>query len=556
MSDLKKYKKIYSVKEINSVKDMMEQAIKECPDKIAYRYREDKKIIDVTFKEFYDLTLNLGASLNSLGVSNKHVACIGDNSFEWVTVYFTVLKSDNVLVPVDKELPVKDIIYVLNHSDSNILFYSERYEEHIDNILANCPKLETVICFEKEKDDGKSKLSYKQLIKKGKDIKSFEEHEHDTKKMKLIIYTSGTTGLAKGVMLSEFNLIRLVTSALSITSLEKNMLSVLPYHHTYESSCDILVGMHNHATICINDSLKHVLNNLQEFKPSGMMIVPAFAELFYKKIWSTAEKEGKDKLLRRLIKISNGLRRAHIDLRGLLFKSVRNAFGGNLKQLICGGAPLRAEIGDFFNDIGIMMQNGYGITECSPLVAVNTPLLNDPKTVGLPIICVDVKTENVTEDGFGEICVKGDSVMLGYYKDEEKTKEVLHDGWFNTGDYGLVNDKGQIVIVGRKKNFFVLANGKNIYPEEIENYIVSIPYVQDAIVKASTNIHGMNASNLMTEVYLNQDAVAEMGDIDVAKKLKNDINEKTRELPTYKKIAEIIIRDEPFEKTTTNKIKR
>ena len=557
MADLKYYKKIYDVKEVKSIKDMMEQALKECPDKIAYRYRNDGKIVDVSFKDFYNLTINLGSALHSIGAENKHIACIGDNSFDWITVYFTILKSDNVFVPVDKELPLKDIIYVLNHSDSNILFYSDRYEEFIDEIKEKCPKLEKFICFEKEKDTDNTTLSYPKFIEKGKaSRKKFKEKEHDTKKMKLIIYTSGTTGLAKGVMLSEFNLVSVACAALSITTLESNMLSVLPYHHTYESTCDILIGFHNHSTICINDSLKHVLNNLQEFKPSGMMIVPAFAELFYKKIWSTAEKEGKANLLRMLIKISNAFRKIHIDLRGLLFGSVRKPFGGELRQLICGGAPLRAEIGDFFNDIGIMMQNGYGITECSPLVAVNTPLLNDPRTVGLPILCVDVKTVNETEEGYGEICVHGDSVMLGYYKDEEKTKEVLNDGWFNTSDFGYVNDKGQVVIVGRKKFFFVLANGKNIYPEEIENYILAIPYVKDAIVKASTNKHGMNASNLMTEVYLDEEAVKEMGNIDIAKKLKDDINEKTRELPTYKRIAEIIIRDKPFEKTTTNKIKR
>lgn len=556
MADLKYYKKIYDSNDAKSVKDMMEQALKECPDKVAYRYKVDKKIIDVTYKEFYNITLNLGAGLNSLGISNKHVACIGDNSFEWITVYFTVLKSDNVLVPVDKELPVKDIIYVLNHSDSNILFYQDKYEEYIDEIKKACPKLEKVVCFEKEKDEDNFKLSYKKLLEKGKKVKKYKEKEHDTKKLKLIIYTSGTTGLAKGVMLSEFNLVRLVVTSLKISTLAYNMLSVLPYHHTYESTCDILIGFHHHSTICINDSLKHVLNNLQDFKPSGMMIVPAFAELFYKKIWSTAAKEGKDKLLKNLIRISNALRKVHIDLRKPLFKSVRKPFGGELKQLICGGAPLRPEIGDFFNDIGIMMQNGYGITECSPLVSLNPPQLIDSSTVGLPILCVDVKTVNETEEGYGEICVKGDSVMLGYYKNEEKTKEVLQDGWFNTGDYGCITNKGQIKIIGRKKNFFVLANGKNIYPEEIENYILAIPYVQDAIVKPSINEHGMNGSNLAVEVYLNQDAVKALGDIDISKKLKDDINYQTRELPVYKKIAEIINRDTPFEKTTTNKIKR
>jgi len=559
MADRSIYKKKYDVKPVKNIKDMMEQAVSECPDKYAFRYREGKSIKNVTFKEFYELTLALGASLKNLGTKDKHIACIGENSFNWITVFYTVLKSDAVYVPIDKELPLKDIVYVLNHSDSDMLFYSKRYEKHIEDIKKECPKVKKFIAFDNEEDESDEILSYKKFVEAGKKLVEegkFKEEDHDTNILKEIIYTSGTTGLAKGVMLTESNLVHVVVGAKEITTLEDVVLSVLPYHHTYESSCDILIGMHNHTTVCINDSLKNILPNLQEFKPGLMMIVPAFAELFYKKIWATAEKEGKAGALRTLLKVSNGLRKIHVDLRKPLFKSVRNAFGGNLVQLISGGAPLRAEIGKFFNDIGILMQNGYGITECSPLVSVNTPLLNDPSTVGLPLTCVEVKTVNDTEEGIGEICVKGDIVMLGYYKNEEKTKEVLQDGWFNTGDYGRITDKGQIQIVGRKKNFFVLENGKNVYPEEIENYVLAIPYVQEAIVKASTNEHGMNGNNLVAEVFLNAEAVKEFGNIDISKKLKDDINEQTKELPVYKHISEIIIRDKEFEKTTTNKIKR
>ena len=555
MAEIKKYK----VEPVSTIKEMQEKAVAACPDKLNYRYRKGKEIIDVTFKEFYELTLHLGAALHDLGTKDKHIACIGENSFDWLTVFYTVLKSDAVFVPIDKELPIKDIIYVLNHSEADMLFYAKRYEKHIEEIKKACSKVKTFIAFDNEKDESKDILSYKKFVEKGKKLYKagkFKEEEHDTNVLKEIIYTSGTTGLAKGVMLTEHNLVSVVTGAKEITTLEDVVLSVLPYHHTYESSCDILIGMHNHTTVCINDSLKNVLPNLQEFKPGLMMIVPAFAELFYKKIWATAEKEGKANLLRTLIKISNSLRKVHIDLRGLLFKSVRNAFGGNLKQLICGGAPLRAEIGVFFNDIGILMQNGYGITECSPLVSVNTPTLNDPSTVGTPLTCCEVKTVNDTDEGIGEICVKGDIVMLGYYKDEERTKEVLKDGWFNTGDYGRINEKGQVQIVGRKKNFFVLENGKNVYPEEIENYILAIPYVQEAIVKASVNEHGMNGNNLVAEVFLNAEAVKALGEVDIEKKLKDDINQATKELPVYKHVSEIVIRDKEFEKTTTNKIKR
>ena len=549
----------YKVDPVKTIKEMQEKAVAACPDKANFIFKENKETVTVTFKEFYELTLALGAALNKLGTKGKHIACIGENSFKWITVFYTVLKSDAVFVPIDKELPLKDIINVLNHSDSEVLFFSSRYDKMLGDIKKDCPKVKTFIAFDRDVDEEKEILSYTNFISEGTKLYKegkFKEEEHDTNILKEIIYTSGTTGLAKGVMLTEHNLVSVVTGALEITTLKDKVLSVLPYHHTYESSCDILIGMHNHTTICINDSLKNILPNLNEYKPGLIMIVPAFAELFYKKIWATAEKEGKADLLRKLIKISNSLRKVHIDLRGLLFKSVRNAFGGNLKQLICGGAPLRSEIGDFFNDIGILTQNGYGITECSPLVSVNTPWLNDPKTVGVPLSCVEVKTVNDTDEGIGEICVKGDIVMMGYYKDEERTKEALQDGWFNTGDYGRITEKGQIEIVGRKKNFFVLENGKNVYPEEIEGYIQSIPYVQEVIVKASTNEHGMNGNNLVAEVFLNAEAVKGLGNIDVAKKLKDDINDRTKELPVYKRIAEIEIRDKEFEKTTTNKIKR
>jgi long-chain acyl-CoA synthetase len=438
MADIKRYK----VDHVKTIKEMQEKAVAACPNKLNFRYRKGKEIVDVTFKEFYELTLSLGAALNKIGTKGKHIACIGENSFNWITVFYTVLKSDAVLVPIDKELPVKDIITILNHSDSEVLFYSNRYEKHLDEIKNGCPRVKTYIAFDKEKDEGGT-LSYSKFVKEGEKrwkAGKFKEEEHATNVLKEIIYTSGTTGLAKGVMLTEHNLVSVVTGALEITTLGDVALSVLPYHHTYESSCDILIGMHNHTTICINDSLKNILPNLQEFKPNLMMIVPAFAEMFYKKIWGTAEKTGKADLLRKLIRISNKLRKAHIDLRGILFKSIRKNFGGNLKQLISGGAPLRAEIGDFFNDIGILMQNGYGITECSPLVSVNTPTLNDPATVGIPVSCCEVKTINDTEEGVGEISVKGDIVMKGYYKEEQRTKEAMVDGWFNTGDYGRITD--------------------------------------------------------------------------------------------------------------------
>ena len=552
------YKKLYDVKKVNSIKELMQYAVAENGERDAFRYKSGKEIVNVTYNEFQKDTISLEVALNKLGVEGKHIAVIGENSYEWLTVYLSVLKSKSVLVPIDKELPLKDIINVLKHSESEVLFYSGRYEKHIREISNTLPQVKYFIGFDKNEDESESNLSYKKFLKNGMEAyekEGYEEPDIDTNAMKMIIYTSGTTGMSKGVMLTEHNLLSVGYGALRVTRIQKSCLSVLPYHHTYEAVAGIITELLNGTTICINDSLKNVARNLELFKPEHIYVVPAFAEMFYKKIWTTAEKEGKAELLKKMIKICNFLKLGN-GARRKLFASVHKAFGGNLKEIVCGGAALRPEVGVFFNSIGIMFFNGYGITECSPLVSVNTPYLNDPVTVGLPLECCEVKLEDITDDGIGEICVKGDIVMLGYYKNEEKTKEVLKDGWFTTGDFGKITDKGQLVITGRKKNIIVLENGKNVYPEEIENYLVAIPYIQEVIVKPTINEHGFNGNNLCAEVFLNAEKVQEFGNIDIEAKLREDINAVTEELPVYKKVSEIEIRDKEFEKTTTNKIKR
>ena len=552
------YKELYDVKRVKSIKELMQNSVAEAGDRDAFRYKKGKEIVSVTYNEFQKDTLSLAVALNKLGVNGKHIAVIGENSYNWLTVYLTVLKSKSVLVPIDKELPLKDIINVLKHSESEVLFYSERYEKHIREISNALPNVKYFIGFDKKEDESESNLSYQKFITEGKELfekEGYEEPDIDTNAMKMIIYTSGTTGMSKGVMLTEHNLLSVAIGALRVTKIQKSCLSVLPYHHTYEAVAGIITELLNQTTICINDSLKNVAKNLEVFKPEHIYVVPAFAEMFYKKIWTTAEKEGKAGLLKKMIKISNALRLGR-GMRKKLFSSVLKAFGGNLEEIICGGAALRPEVGDFFNSIGIMFFNGYGITECSPLVSVNVPYLNDPRTVGLPLECCEVKIENETEEGIGEICVKGDIVMLGYYKDEEKTKEVLKDGWFSTGDFGKITEKGQLVITGRKKNIIVLENGKNVYPEEIENYLMAIPYIQEVVVKPTLNEHGFNGNNLCAEVFLNEEKVKELGEIDINQKLKDDINAVTADLPVYKKVSEVEIRDKEFEKTTTNKIKR
>lgn len=548
---------------INTIQELMELSVKDSADRTAFEYRNEKdkeKVVKVTYEEFQNDTFYLGTALSNINMASSHIAVIGDNSYKYLTVYLTVLKSDGVIVPIDKELTAKEIINVLRSSESEVLFYAEKYEEYIEEFKKELPNVKYFIGFQRENDE-ENVLSYGKFKDLGKEKyeagdKSYTSIEHnDTNKLKMLVYTSGTTGNPKGVMLTEHNLVSVVYYGLQVADIKTKCLSVLPYHHTYESVAGILVALHKRATICINDSLKNVLKNLNTFKPDYIYVVPAFTEKFYKSIWSNAEKSGKDKLLKIMIPVSNGLRKVGIDLRGVLFKSVHEAFGGNLREIVCGGAPIRPEIGKFFNDIGMTLLNGYGISECSPLVSVNREQFNDSSTVGVILPCCKVEIRNPNADGDGEIWVKGDIVMMGYYKDPERTAKVLKNGWFNTEDYGRVNKKGQLIINGRKKNVIVLNNGKNIYPEEIENYVMRVPYIQEAIVKAVKNDQGQEIS-LCAEVFLNEEKVKELGIENVEETLKKDISKVTRELPVWKRVTKTEIRKTEFNKTTTNKIKR
>ena len=396
--------KLNEVQKVTSIKEMLNLAVKEAGDKIAFEYKDENdknKNIKVTYKEFVKDTEELGTAITEIGMQDKHIAIIGENSYKWLTVYLTVLKSTGVFVPIDKELNLKGIINVLKHSDSEVLFYSKKYEQWIPEIKKEVPKVKFFIGLNR-KESEENVLSYDMFKETGKKAlengnkKYIDLHDNENN-LKLLVYTSGTTGDPKGVMLTEHNLISVVYYGLQVADINTKCLSVLPYHHTYEAVAGILVALHKHSCICINDSLKNVLKNLQLYKPDYIYLVPAFTEVFYKNIWNNAHKTGKDKALKKMIPISNALRKIGIDLRGTLFKSIHQAFGGNLREIICGGAPIRPEIGKFFNDIGITLLNGYGITECSPLVSVNRLQFNDSSTVGVILPCCEVKLENVQQ---------------------------------------------------------------------------------------------------------------------------------------------------------------
>lgn len=542
----------YEVRKFSSIKEMLDLAATENGSDIAYQYRNGEDVVSVSYKEFREVTENLGAALCARGLGKAHIANVSENSYKWITVYLTVLKSAGVYVPIDKELPDKDKNHLICDSGSEAVFFSGKYEEWAKTNEAEMPNVKYFIGLDMEEHESEKFLSYKQLIEEGK---SLDKSEYDSLKsdeyaLKMLVYTSGTTGMSKGVMLSEHNLCSSVYYGLHVSDVFERGLSVLPYNHTYEAVCDILVSIHKRTTLCINASMKDVVKDLKFYKPAYIYIVPAFAEVLYANIMRNIRKQGKEKKFAMGVKISKALLKIGIDLRPKLFAEVRDVFGGNLRKIVCGGAPIRPEIGEFFGDIGIALTGGYGITECSPLVSVNDEHCMTYDTVGHKLPCLEWRIDEPNEEGIGEICVKGDVVMLGYYNQPEKTAEVLKDGWFYTGDYGYITKDDELVITGRKKNIIVLNNGKNIYPEEIENRIMNIEYISEVVVKGLKNDRGDEYA-LYAEIYI-EDEEVEKDEEKILKDIQNNLSD----LPAYKNIEKVVIREEPFEKTTTRKIKR
>lgn len=541
------------VESFSTLREMITKRAENDGDKTAFKFVHNKTDMEKTYREFYLDTVYLGTKLTGMGIENKHISCIGHNSYEWLVVYLCTLSSNNVFIPIDKDLPSGDIINVINHSEANVVFCDEKYEKLFEENKDKFENPVKFVSFSDKETDGF--LNYYKMLEEGKtlydngDMCFLNQKPNDVNELKSILYTSGTTGRSKGVMLSEKNIVSGVYYGLRVSTVFDTCLSVLPYHHAYESVCDILVSLHKGSTICINNNLKQVLNNLKKYQPSYIMLVPAVVEMFYSKIQKNIKKTGKEKGFNLLIKLSRGLRKIGIDKRRALFKDIHDVFGGRMIKIVCGGAPIRPEIGEFFDDIGINLISGYGITECAPLVSCNRDYFNDTATAGTVLPCLEVKIDEPNAEGIGEIMVKGDVVMMGYYKSQEQTDEVLKDGWFYTGDYGKFNDKEQLMITGRKKNLIVLSNGKNVFPEEIEEYISSIPEVSEVVVYSKKNSDG-DEKGLTAQIYLDPELPLSEAD------LKKKVSAALSELPIYKQVHEIVLRDEPFEKTTSNKIKR
>lgn len=530
----------YDVPQVSNLKELISVVADKYGDKPAFTFERNNEIIHISYRQFQSDVDALGTALFNLDIRNTKIAVLGENSYEWILTYFATVNSGNVILPLDRELPAGDIKAILDDSDAEVLIHADGFKHIAEYLRENSAGVRRYIPMSELPgvvENGKT------LIRQGNTVMT--ELAIDNNAMTALLYTSGTTGAAKGVMLSHLNIARNTVAACQYVGIFGSNMLVLPLHHTFGFTAGVSAMLLHGSEIIINQGLKTIMSDMERFKPSNMFLVPLFAETFYKKIWDSAKKQGKDRLLKKLIGISNGLLRMGIDLRRVLFSSVLRAFGGNLKLIVSGGAPLDTKYIHGLRDFGINVLNGYGITECSPIVAVNRNRYYRDGSIGAVLPCCEVKITEPGENGHGEICVKGDIVMLGYYKDERATAEAFDGEWFKTGDIGYLDEDGFLFMSGRKKNLIVLSNGKNVYPEELEATLLNhIPYIRETVVYAEDN-------TITAEVFLDIE-----NHPDCASHVDNDVVELNRLLPSYMNIGKTVVRDTEFPKTTTKKIKR
>ncbi|HEX3029023.1 MAG TPA: AMP-binding protein [Clostridia bacterium] len=542
---------------------MTENVAKKFPDRIAFSYKKnpkDQDVVNITYSEVRNYIRNMGTELIYMGCRDQHVALIGESSYEWICSYFCLMSIGAVVVPIDINLPIDEIAATLNTAECESLFYSGILEAKLKDLKEKVPCLKTFVCMGEANKENVFALS--DIVARGYERyangdTSYYDYKIDPERLATIVFTSGTTGKGKGVMLSQKNIVSDMTQGMYNFSISPRTMNVLPPHHTFGSTVNFVGHFSQGSSIYISSGLKYIGSEIKEQQPMHLVLVPLFVENLYKKIWATAEKSGKTKILKRMMKLSNVLRKFGIDLRHKLFKSVLDSFGGKLEMIICGGANLNQDIIDTFDSIGITILNGYGITECAPLISCNRNKYQKKGSVGIPIIGELVKIKNPDANGEGEICVKGPNVMLGYYKDPEATAAVFdEEGYFKTGDYGKLDEEGWIYITGRMKNLIILSNGKNVYPEEIETEISRVYGISEVVVYAGESKAQKCKEVIVAEIYPDFDALKSKGIEDVENYFNSEIKKVNSRMVSYKAVKFVKIRNEEFTKNTSRKILR
>jgi len=560
-----------SVRNITDFKDLLNQTVNLYGDRPAFKFKkkmykkgEQVEFNYMSYKEYkYEIDC-IGTALNSLGIKNdENVALIAKDRYEWTVAYYAVTTGDKVIVPLDKSLPDNEIISLAARSESKAIFFEEKYLEVMKKIKdQKLSSIEKFICFDFD-EDSDGFISYKKLVEKGSKLLESGDRSHidskiDPEKMTIMLFTSGTTSISKAVMLSQKNVCSNVMDLCKIIKFDENdgLLALLPFHHTFQSTINHVVVFIG-GFMCFCDGLKYIQQNLCEYKPTVIVCVPLILESLYKRIMKNIEKQGKIKLVNNMIKITNVLDKVHINVKRKVFNEIHEALGGNIRLIVSGAASLDESLAKSLSSLGLKVYQGYGLTETSPVIAVESEIAAKMGSVGKPLPSLEVKIEDKDEKGIGEIIVKGPSVMIGYYKNNSATEQVFSGEWFHTGDLGYL-ENGYLYITGRKKNVIVQKNGKNIYPEELEILISHIPGVKENMVYGRPTQDG--DLDVCAKIVYDKDAIKDImgyvNESDIYDSMKKHISEINKNMPPYKHIRDIIVTDEEMIKTTTGKIKR
>ena len=571
----KKYEnQLYDVSYVETLKELVDNSVLKFSDRAAYMYKDDHKepFKAMTYAEFKDDQNAIGTALIERGFKGSKIAVIGDNSHRWALSYYSVVCGVGVIVPIDRNLEKGEITNLLQRADVEAVFASTKLASTIASLLEELPLVKKVIIMAAPEDDvdefleDERFMTMEQLVSEGKELvakgnSAYIDAEIHAEDLSTILFTSGTTGLAKGVMLSHRNLSQNVFNMSKYVQIpdEGRVLDVLPMHHVYEMTCTVMTSFYQGATVVICEGLKYIQQNFVEAECNIMLGVPLIFENIYRKIWTKAEKSGNADKLRRAINMSMKL-----DFRNKkmvtkrLFKAVHDIFGESLYILIAGGAAIDPNVISEFEAMGLPMMQGYGMTENSPIIAVNQDRYGKAASVGKPMPGTEVRIVDDDESGIGEVICKGPSVMMGYYKDAENTAKTIKDGWLYTGDYGYLDEDGFLYITGRKKNVIVTKGGKNIFPEEVEYYLLLSDFISEVIVygKHEEIKDDLICTAIMYPDFKALENAGYMTDEEKYRKLKEAVEEANSKMPPFKRVKRIEIREDDFIKTTTLKIKR
>lgn len=548
----------------NNIKELMYNSLKLYKDNIAFVTKikkDDRKIeyINHTYNDLINDINSFGTALYNLNLKGKRIAIVGRNRYEWVVAHLANLFGGIVSVPLDKELQLVELEDSLIRSRVDAIVFDEKYEENINNIKKNNKtNIKEFICMGKLDDF----LCFNELLKQGKEIieaghKEFIDYEIDNDAMGILLFTSGTTSKSKAVMLNQRGIAANVADLQMVENLlpTDTNIAFLPFHHIFGST-GMLVMLASGVKTVFPDGLKYIKQNLIEYQVSVFVGVPILISKMYEAIEKEIENQGKTKLVNTAIKISNFLLKLHIDLRRILFKQVLKGLGGKMRFIVSGGAPLEKHISQKFQEFGVHIVQGYGLTETCPVIAAENDYYVRSGSVGIPLNHVEVNIVNKDNNGIGEIIAKGPNVMLGYYENEEATNNVLKDGWFYTGDLGYFDKDGFLYITGREKDVIVLKNGKKVFPEEIEMLINKIPGVSESFIYGMPQKGDETNPMVSLKIVYNKDYFEQKEEKEIFEILWNEVKKVNQTLPTYKYIKSLIIATEPLIKTTTQKIKR